>query len=526
VLRFNTYRARRYLRSKFVEGSFLLASEGTDLELEILELLRDQVKNIIGDVSIEDAWKIERLSDTQILIKPGESWFKGFPYVMKGGKDALVSGTTLSLGTIPVGVSIADDATGLGKVITFGTTGSLNPIDGKATPSGTYKFMVTAKEELITEIEDPFLQNVNLTESTAQKIRIVFQISIVPDSIQSETPIPYRDEVSVGVDGTLTPTNFPDTGNDNQPNFVNQVTVSPTDLGGGNFRGTLVTLNSITGSEGIDGRDLELIIENPTGDNPIPSSPTGQAAFSHGTLIDSNGSSYHINFVTNDTVGRRVKIVIDKEYQQEDPVIDAAGGRPYSLVKRELYVTDDTNGVPTGKLHMSIAKLVYSNTNGIAHQSSIEDLRNSIEKLQDYEVAVNTKFSLKATEGGNVSYTDATGLIAWSAGISLINPHGTDMSIATGNSVLVDGGSLFYDLNLLTGGAIAKGTLAVNVTSAGATSVIDPAALADVSIGNAVVDSGGVIAEITAINEVTNSITTTPALVNLGAANIYKDSYR
>ena len=39
ALRFNTFRSQRYLRSKFVEGRFLLASEATDLELELIDLL-------------------------------------------------------------------------------------------------------------------------------------------------------------------------------------------------------------------------------------------------------------------------------------------------------------------------------------------------------------------------------------------------------------------------------------------------------------------------------------------------------
>jgi len=171
ALKFNTFRTSRYLRSKFVEGKFLLASEATDLELEIMDLLRKQVQRILGDVAIEDAWKVEKLNDTQILIKPGIAWFKGLPFEMRDGKDQLVSGVTMALGTkVPDGVTVTDDASGLGKILTFGTISNPNtaaPSGKQVTPSNTYRFIVTAKEELITDLEDQFLQNANLTESTA-----------------------------------------------------------------------------------------------------------------------------------------------------------------------------------------------------------------------------------------------------------------------------------------------------------------------------------------------------------------------
>lgn len=517
-LKFNTFRANRYLRSKFVEGKFLLASEATDLELEVLDLLREQARNMLGDVAIGEAWKVEKLSATQLLIKPGEAWFKGLPFSMRGGKDQLVSGATLSIGTVPVGVTVADDATGDGKVLTFGTVGT--PNGGDVTLSDTYRMVITAREELITDLQDEFLQNANLTESTQQKVRLVFQLNIIPDAIQDESPIPYRDETSVGTDAGLTPTNFPDTGNDNQPNFVNEIVINPT-VG----TGDLVSLNSITGAEQIDGRDLELIINNPIGANPIPDAPTEQGAFSHGILIDSNGSEYHINFITNDTVGGRVKIVIDKEYQQEDPVIDPGGGRPYSIFKRDVYVTDDVNGIPTGKIHWPIATLVWSSTNGVAHESSISDLRTSFEKLENYTAAVDTKFSLKATDGGTMDYINSTSILTWSADIALLNPHGPAMSVTAASVPIVDGGSLMYDLKLAAGGALELGTVAVNITAAGTSNTVDPVVLSSARVGNIIVDSGGVVAEITAINDVTNIITTGTALANTGAATIYLDSY-
>src|SRR5690606_12567430 len=139
--------------------------------------------------ALADAWKVERLSDTQILIRPGEAWVKGLPMSFRDGKDQLVSGAILSLGIAPVGVTITDEANGTGKVLTFN--------DGDTTPTNLYRLVVSAREELITEVDDPFLQNANISESTAQKVRLLFQINIVPDSLQTESPVPYRDESSI-----------------------------------------------------------------------------------------------------------------------------------------------------------------------------------------------------------------------------------------------------------------------------------------------------------------------------------------
>ena len=55
-------------------------SLNSDLELELIDLVRTMTKNSVGDVAIQDAWKVQWLSSTQLLIKPGEAWvleFKG-----------------------------------------------------------------------------------------------------------------------------------------------------------------------------------------------------------------------------------------------------------------------------------------------------------------------------------------------------------------------------------------------------------------------------------------------------------------
>lgn len=511
MLRFNTYRSKRYLRSKFVEGKFLLASEATDLELEILDQLRKHVQNQFGDAAIEDAWKVERLSDTEILIKPGEAWVKGFPFSFRSGKDHLVSGAIVTLGIVPTGCTVADDASGLGKIITFN--------DGASTPTNLYRVVVTAKEELLTDVEDPFLKNANLTESTAQKIRLVYQLNIVPNSLQTESPIPYRDETSTA----LSPTNFPSAGGFASPNLVNQITVTPTAAG----NGELISTTLITGSEAIDGRDVEIVVRNNSGlggGNPLPNSPTGQGAFSNGKLIDSNGSIYHVNAIFNDVVSTQLVIRLDKEPNQPNPEI--INTKPFTLIKRDVFVTDDINGTPQGKLYWPIATVDFHTTNGITHDSKVVDLRKSVQKTEDHQEHVAQKMELIPTGGGDMSFNDAgVDLLQWTADILILNAFGPINTIEDNTAAIIEDGSLVYELDLESGGIISRGNLAVTVLSGGTTVTVNALDdLSDVRVGN-IIRLGSGSSRITAINDVTKQLEVLPALAGTGAATIYLDSF-
>lgn len=509
MLRFNTFRSGRYLRSKFVEGKYLLASEATDLELEVMDLLRKVVDSTIGNVAIDDAWQVQRLSATQILIKPGQAWFKGLPFAMRNGKDQLVSGAVLSIGTVPVGTVVSDDSSGGGKIITFNS--------GSTTPTANYRIVVTAREELITEVDDPFLQNVNLTESTAQKIRLLFQLNIVPESLQTESPIPYRDESSAS--GSVT--NFPNSGGMAAPNFVDQIVITPTAAG----NGELIALNPISGSEGIDGRDLELVIRNNPGiggGQPFPNSPTAQQAFSNGKLIDSNGNMYHVNAVFNDTVSTQVVIRIDKEPDQPNPQI--INTLPYTLLKRDVYVTDDSNGQPQGRLHWAIATVDWSSTDGIDHDSKVVDLRVSVSKQDEAQRILTIRDNLELVGGGNISFDLASSMLAWPDDFAIVNPFGPLMTISAGQSPLIDGGSIAYEMDLDNGGALERGDLAVTVTSGGSTATLSAVDLSNVRLGNILVDSAGTLHVITAIDDVNNTVSAATSIAT-GAAIIYLDSF-
>jgi hypothetical protein len=510
MLKFNTYRPNRYLRSRFVEGKFLLASEGSDLQLESLQTLRDTIKKSLGSAfAIDNAWQVEVFSSTQLLIKPGDAWVEGIPFPMRSGNDQLVSGAILTLGIIPVGVTITDAPNGAGKLLSFN--------DGATTPTNLYRIVVSAQEELITDVEDPFLKNVNLTESTAQKVRIIYRINIVPDSLQSSSPQPYRDENSTA----SLATNFPNTGGLASPNLANEVIITPA----ANLNGEVLSITPVTGSEGIDGKDLEIVIRNNTAVGSgivLPNSPLGWQAFANSTLVDSNGNQYHVNAIFNDTVNTQLVIVIDKEVGQPNPVI--TNGSPYKLIKRDIYVTDDVNGSPQGRRYWPIAKVQWNSSDEFIHQSIVEDLRATVTPTEFYQKIVNQKQDLRLVGGGVLNWNLSRQVFTWSQDFELINPYGPNQVIPNDALPLVDGGALVYELDL-AGGSIVKGIQSVNVTSFGVTSTLSAVDLSSVKVGNIIIDSNGTVAEITAINDVSNQITTNVALTSNGSATIYLDSY-
>lgn len=496
-LKFNSFRSDRYLRSKFLEGRYFLAQEATDLELEMLNQLRNAVRKTVGDVAIEDAWKVSRLSATQLLIAPGDAWFTGLPISMRSSSDQLVSGASLTLGIVPAGVSITDASNGSGKIVTF-STGS--------TPSETYRIVVSVEEQIITNVEDPFLKNANLTESTAQKIRLLFRLNIVDDSVQTETPIPYTSHV-----GTY-----------DSANLVNKVIISPTAAG----NGELLVTTPISGSEQIDGRNLELTIRNDSGigaGQPIPFGTADQQAFSNGKLIDSVGNEYHINAIFPHTDADKVIIRLDKEVGQPNPQL--TNGTTYTLIKRDVYYVDDTTGIPLGKIFWPIAIASWDDSDGFLHPSVVTDLRTRVISEESFENVINQKFNIQLTGGGVIDVDIDGETLNWSADFTLINPSGLSQTIAASSAVILDGGTLAYYMNL-NGGPIAVGNLAVTVSSVlgNVVSLSGAPDLTTVKIGN-VLKVGAESTAITAIDNINKTFTVSPAIVTTGSGTVYRDSF-
>lgn len=493
MLRFNTFRALRYLRSRFTEGKYLLASEASDLQLENIDQARELVRKAIGDVAVGDAWKVSRLNSTQLLVSPGNAWFDGLPFFMKDGRDHLVSGSILTTGILPTGVTIADSDNG--KVITF-TTG---------TPSDNYKVVITAQEQIITSVQDEFLRNANLAEDTAQKLRLHYFINVVPISTQTESPVPYTNDVS-------------------SANLVNKIVIIGTPSG----NGEVISINAIPGSEAIDGRDVEVILRNDPGlggGNPIPNGTNDQQAFSNGILVDSTGQSFWINAIFNDVVSTQVVIRLDKEVNQANPII--TNGQAFTLKKRDVYVADDVTGLPQGKKFLSLASANWSNVPGFGfvHDSVVVDSRTRIVGESDFERLTNIKFDIMSTGGGSINLDSTSKFLTWTAPIIIVNPFSPDQTISAGNQVIIDNGALIYKMNLSTGGTIDRGTL--NATILSGTSTINFGALTDLSqvrVGNILKISTDVVT-ITSINDVSKQATVTPAISNTGSSIIYLDSF-
>jgi hypothetical protein len=491
MLRYNTHRPDRFLRTKFVEGRYLLASENTDLELEILDLLRSVVKNTVGDIAIADAWKVERLSATELLIKPGEAWYNGLPFSLRGNRDQLVTGSVLGPGILPTGVAITDDASGLGKILTFSTA-----------PSTLYRIIITAQEEVIDDIQDPFLKNINVPEATGQKVRLVYRINVVQDSIQTETPIPYTT----------------DTGAYNTANLTNRIAVTPVPAG----NGELLATNPISGSQQIDGRNLELVVRNILGTNPMPKG-SDTAPFANGFLVDSQGNSYRITAILDDpsNTANQSIIRIDKEVSQPNPVI--TNGQVYYLTKADVYYTDSSEN-PIGRMFWHIAKANWTGS-AFTHDSAVTDLRTRVITEQDFEHYTNTKFTLTTVGGGTVALDIDGQSLSWTGAFSLINPSGPAHTVNAGNAVLIDGGTLSYVLNLASGGVISVGNLAVTVTSGGSTLTFSGGPdLSAVKIGN-IIKVGTDIAQITAIDNIAKTVVVSPSVPSTGAGTIYRDSF-
>jgi len=348
-----------------------------------MEFSRALIKNQLGDVAVGEAWKVERLDNLSFVIRPGEAWYDGLPYFLRSSTDALVSGTELALGIYPSGTTITDLQT-----TDVGYPGKKITLPGSV-PSDTFRVVVEAREEVVTNLEDKFLKSANLSEATAQKLRLSYTINIVEESLQVESQTPYKSH-----DNT-------------DRNLTNKITVN---VAGAGSPGSVLAINSIVGSEQIDGRDLDVVVLNSStgAQNPLPKSNTHQDDFAGGKLIDNVGNEYHIVFLQNDPSNTTDQDIIklDKEYGQVDPVLNLSNS--YQLIKRDVYTTDTVNGSPLGQRFFPVAKFVWKSTDGLTHDSAITDMRQVISKTGASQDTANTKFDLTLAGGGTTTVEPAS----------------------------------------------------------------------------------------------------------------------
>lgn len=352
----NFYRPNRNFRTIFREGRYLLNTEGMELQLEVLQALREHIKSVFGSaVAVTDSFRLEAdtVDTARIIIRPGTAYVDGYPIRMASGQDTL-----FQLGNVPVSITGADfirlqsdDASGEGLALQLGGPSPL--------PVGNYSIVIEIKEDLITAAQDPYLKSANLNEQTADKHRLIYNIHLVESSTQSNTPMPY-----VGTAGG---------------NYVDFVEITRS---GSNY--SLISSASVTGSESIDGRNLECVFNNGNGTSTarFPITNTDLLEYRNGLLIDSNGVPFFItNMVVTPGNASRITMTIDLEktrplqlntFQPAPSIID---GVPYKIMKRDLYVTSSSS-LPEGKRFFRIADFSWGGSS--IGQEDITDLRGKV----------------------------------------------------------------------------------------------------------------------------------------------------
>lgn len=318
----NSFRPKRYFRSKFREGKYLLAAEATDVQLETHDLLREFIKLSYGNVAVQTSWKPDQTNSTHVVIRPGSAWDSGIPFLMKSGTDPKVI-----QGILPTGCTLADLSAALsdvgGKILTV--NGSL--------PNANYAIVIEATEEVVrptgSGAVDGYLQGVNVGEETANKARLIYKIHVVLASDLTETPT-----FPLSVDN----------------HFVNQIVVTP-DNGVENF-----LISSVPITQDVNGADIRLTLDNSAGNLPFS---TDAQEYINGVFIDSDGNEMTITSITTDDAGATVKLLLDREVNYNAslpksgiPVI--TDGMPYRLVKRDFYISS-LSGTPVGRHYFKIA---------------------------------------------------------------------------------------------------------------------------------------------------------------------------
>ena len=434
----NFFRPKRHFRSVFREGKFLLNTEATEIQLEVLDRLREQIKQAYGpSVSIQDGLLVEADSVVgRVIIRPGYSYVDGYPVNLSSGEDP-----AFSLGVSPAEFTAADFVKVSKSAINAGgialNLGGATPID-----AGEYLILVELKEQLITAAQDPYLRSANLAESTADRHRLVIDVHIIPKYIDNNivnglslnnSPIPYRGSAV--------------------NNFVDYVEITRS---GSNY--SLISALPITGAEAIDGRNLEIQINNGNGTttSAFPTSNTDIREYIHGKLIDSNGTEFHVSnmFVTpgNST---RVTLQLDLEKTrpvqlttfQSTPVI--TDSVPYRLVKRDLFVTS-AGQLPEGRRFYPISEVDWNGST--VASNDIKDLRPKI-LARDGVLDLIRNGGLNLTSEGAVYWDLDDEFLAWSDSLYIHSAfEGFDWTISADDTVNLFGGLavnevLYVDLN-------------------------------------------------------------------------------
>jgi len=406
---FNSFRPRKYLRSRFLDGDYLLSQEASDLELELLEYARTIVHNMLGDIALNDAWLTQLVPSSlgipnyqkKLILRPGIAYYNGLLYRMESGLDPKVSASANQ----PATLGSPNDPGG--KIVDF--TGL---------SAGYYKLIVQAKEEQVTALQDTFLQGAAVPETTEQKRRVIYSI----------VPIPC--DANGNISG-LDPLNFANTSSlttQQQTNFFsyNDLFEIP------------VTANSVVPTTDTLGSTAVVTFSNDNGGGTIfPTGPLIPQIFTGGFLVDPDGTYFYITYAQVSTSPDQVSFTISQELAvpagtglQPNPNLSTLGLK-YSLIPADVTYANVSTGIPTGTKNYPVSVVYWNGTDfasspfGITSsegviQYNIQDLRSSATQETIQQVANKENWVL--TGGGTVQWNLSLQTLYWSSAFIIEEP--------------------------------------------------------------------------------------------------------
>lgn len=388
----NTFRRKRYFRSKFREGKYLLSAEASDIQLESYQAIRDLVKDTYGNIAVGVSFKPDQISSSVIRLRPGEAWDDGIPFILKSGTDPKVI-----QGILESGITLSESSATISDI-----GGKSLDLSGLA--DGNYSIVLENKEEIVRPVGvgavDSYLEGVNVGEETENKIRLICKIHVIQTSDLTETPT-YP----------LAVTNH----------FVNKIVVTPSP--GANF---IVSAIDITPD--INGADRRVVFNNSLGNLPFA---TNAEDFINGILVDSDGNYLTITSITTSDGGATVQMLLDREVAYNSasphaglPVI--TNGIPFTLYKRDHYVTS-SSGDPLGKHYYRIADFSFA-TGAL---TNITDLR-VVSEVNTFGVDPNVRF----VGGGLISWDIASGQLLFDSNFQVTLPGNVGKANIVGPAIV------------------------------------------------------------------------------------------
>lgn len=412
---FQSFRPRKYIRSRFLDGKFLLSQEASDLELEVLEYARNIVHNMLGDIALNDAWLTQLVPSSlgitnyqhMLILRPGTAYYNGLLYRMESGLDPKVAASLSQ----PVTLGSPNDAGG--KIVDF--TGL---------PAGYYKVVIQSQEERVTPQEDTFLQGAAVPETTEEKRRLIY------------TAVPVPSDVNGNISG-LDPTTFNNTSGLTGPQQT--AFFSYNDL----FQ-VPVTANTIIPTTDTLGSTAVVTFSNDNAGGTIfPTGPLMAQIFTNGFLVDPDGTYFYITSVNVSTGPDQVSFTISQELAvpagsglQPNPNLSTMGLR-YSLIPKDVVNANPSTGIPIGTRNYSVSNVYWNGTNFAASpfgfsssegvvNYNIVDLRRSATQ-QNIE-AVADKENWVLTGGGTVQWDLSTQDLSWTSPFILEQPTSSTLT--------------------------------------------------------------------------------------------------